>query len=55
MLDINRHPYVSALPVACMDEALRQLIGETRVQIPVALGRAPPRLRVSGAWEPATY
>ncbi len=40
VLDVYRRPYDAAFPVVCMDETPRQLIGETRVPIPSAPGRA---------------
>ena len=39
VLDVYRRPYDPALPVVCMDETPRQLIGEARVPIPAAPGR----------------
>ena len=40
VLDVYRRPYDPALPVICMDETPRQLIGETRAPVPAVPGRA---------------
>ena len=40
VLDVYRRPYDPTLPVVCMDETPRQLIGEARVPIPATPGRA---------------
>lgn len=39
VLEVYRRPYDPAFPVVCMDETPRQLIGETRVPIPMSPGR----------------
>jgi hypothetical protein len=39
VLEVYHRPYDSDRPVVCLDEASRQLIGETRVPIPAAPGR----------------
>ena len=39
LLDLYRRPYDAAYPVVCFDETPVQLIGETRIPIPAALGR----------------
>jgi hypothetical protein len=38
VLDIYRRPYNPTRPVVCMDESPKQLIGETRVPIPMSKG-----------------
>jgi hypothetical protein len=39
VLDLYQQPYDPAAPLVCMDETSKQLVGETRVPIPAALGR----------------
>ena len=39
VLDVYQRPYDAAFPVVCMDETPRQLIGETRVPIPMQAGQ----------------
>ena len=39
VLDIYERPYESRFPVVCMDEQPVQLIGETRISLPVAPGQ----------------
>jgi len=39
VLDVYHRPYDEARPLVCLDEASRQLIGETITPIPVAPGR----------------
>ena len=39
VLDVYRRPYDENVPVVCMDETPRQLIGETRTPVPAAPGR----------------
>jgi len=39
VLEVYHRPYDPARPVVCLDEASRQLIGETRAPIPAAPGR----------------
>jgi hypothetical protein len=39
VLEVYHRPYDPARPVVCLDEASRQLIGETRVPIPPAPGQ----------------
>lgn len=39
VLDVYQRPYDAAVPVICMDETPRQLIGETRQPIPTGPGR----------------
>ena len=39
VLDVYQRPYEAAFPVVCMDETPRQLIGETRVPIPMQAGQ----------------
>lgn len=43
VLELYRQPYDPRYPVVCMDEASRQLIGETRVPVPVQEGQ-PARI-----------
>ena len=38
VLDVYKRPYNSMRPVVCMDESPKQLIGETRVPIPMSKG-----------------
>lgn len=38
VLDVYRRPYNPERPVVCMDESPKQLIGETRVPIPMSKG-----------------
>jgi hypothetical protein len=38
VLDVYRRPYNPTRPVVCMDESPKQLIGETRVPIPMSKG-----------------
>ena len=38
VFDVYRRPYNAAYPVVCMDETPRQLIGETRIPLPVRSG-----------------
>ena len=38
VLDVYRRPYDPMRPVVCMDESPKQLIGETRVPIPMSKG-----------------
>lgn len=40
VLDVYKRPYNSKLPVICMDETNRQLIGETRKSLPVKPGQS---------------
>lgn len=40
VLDVYRRPYDAANLVVCMDETLRQLIGQTRESIPAAPGQS---------------
>jgi hypothetical protein len=39
VLDVYHRPHDPARPVVCLDEASRQLIGETRTPVPAAPGR----------------
>ena len=39
VLELYRQPYDPRRPVVCMDEASRQLIGETRIALPIQQGR----------------
>jgi len=39
VLELYRQPYDPRYPVVCMDEASRQLIGETRIGLPMQEGR----------------
>jgi len=39
VLDVYKRPYDKWYPVVCMDESPKQLIGETRVPIPVSPGQ----------------
>ena len=39
VLELYRQPYDPRYPVVCMDEASRQLIGETRIALPMREGR----------------
>jgi hypothetical protein len=39
ILELYRQPYDPRYPVVCMDEACKQLIGETRVPLPMAEGQ----------------
>ena len=39
VLEVYHRPYDPARPVLCVDEASRQLIGETRQPIPAAPGQ----------------
>jgi hypothetical protein len=39
VLEVYHRPYDPARPVVCLDEASRQLIGETRTPVPAAPGR----------------
>ncbi len=36
VLDVYKRPYDPMRPVVCMDESPKQLIGETRVPIPMS-------------------
>ena len=38
VLDVYKRPYDKDYPVVCMDESQKQLIGETRVPIPMSKG-----------------
>jgi len=38
VLDVYKRPYNAMKPVICMDESPKQLIGETRVPIPMSKG-----------------
>ena len=38
VLDVYKRPYNPMRPVVCMDESPKQLIGETRVPIPMSKG-----------------
>jgi len=38
VLDIYKRPYDSDYPVVCMDESPQQLIGETKMPIPMSPG-----------------
>jgi hypothetical protein len=38
VLDVYKRPYNPMRPVVCMDESPKQLIGETRVPIPMSMG-----------------
>jgi hypothetical protein len=40
VLDVYQRPYDAQHPQVCLDEASKQLIGETRCAVPVAPGRA---------------
>jgi hypothetical protein len=40
VLDVYKRPYNPMRPVVCMDESPKQLIGETRVPIPMSKGHA---------------
>ena len=40
VLDVYKRPYDPLYPVVCMDESPKQLIKETRMPIPAAVGRA---------------
>jgi hypothetical protein len=42
VLEIYHRPLDPAHPVICMDETSKQLVGETRLTLPIAPGR-PPR------------
>ncbi len=48
VLDLYQQPYDPDAPLVCMDEASKQLVGETRVPIPPAPGRP---LRVDYEYE----
>ena len=39
VLELYRQPYDPRYPVVCMDEASKQLIGETRIPLPIQQGR----------------
>ena len=39
VLDVYKRPYDPRFPVVCMDESPKQLIGETRIPLPVRPGR----------------
>ena len=39
VLEIYQRPLDSARPVICMDESSKQLVGETRIPLPVAPGQ----------------
>ena len=39
VLDVYKRPFDSRFPVVCMDESPKQLIGETKIPIPVSQGR----------------
>ncbi len=39
VLEVYQRPYDSRRPVVCLDEAMKQLVKETRKNIPAALGR----------------
>ena len=39
VLDVYQRPYDPAVPVVCMDETSKQLVGETRVPLPPAPGQ----------------
>ena len=39
VLDVYKRPYDPMRPVVCMDESPKQLIGETRVPIPMSKGQ----------------
>ena len=39
VLDIYERPYDSRFPVVCMDEQPVQLIGETRIALPIEPGQ----------------
>lgn len=39
VLDVYKRPFDSRFPVVCMDESPKQLIGETKIPIPVSKGR----------------
>ncbi len=39
ILELYRQPYDPRYPVVCMDEACKQLIGETRIPLPLGEGR----------------
>lgn len=39
ILELYRQPYDLRYPVVCMDEACKQLIGETRIPLPLGEGR----------------
>jgi hypothetical protein len=39
VLDVYKHPFNSDIPVVCMDESPKQLIGETKVPIPASPGQ----------------
>ena len=38
VLDIYKRPYDPMHPVICMDDSPKQLIGETRISIPMSIG-----------------
>ena len=39
LLELYRQPYDPRYPVVCMDESCKQLIGETRIPLPLGEGR----------------
>jgi len=39
VLDVYKRPYDTQHPVVCMDESPKQLIGETRISVPVSPGK----------------
>ena len=39
ILELYRQPYDLRYPVVCMDEACKQLIGETRIPLPLGEGQ----------------
>ena len=39
VLDVYKRPYHALRPVICMDESPKQLIGETRISIPMSQGQ----------------
>ena len=48
VLEVYKRPYDSKRPVVCMDEQPKQLISESRRQVPAAPGQPPePRSRRS--------
>lgn len=39
VLDVYKRPYDTQHPVVCMDESPKQLVGETRIPVPVSSGK----------------
>ena len=49
MLDVYTRPYAPRRPQVCLDESSVQLIGETRIPVPMAPGQ-PARYDFESGW-----